>query len=421
MNGEQLARGETTEAAAAGGAPRVALVAGGGAVKAYAYHVGVAAGLAEDGFFFRSGVRWQPSLAPPGSREIGTYVGCSAGACVVASLASGHEVKTLAEAVLGTSAEVPTFGYRTLFVPVAPNPLRYLSRLARRWRLGGLRPSDLLQIGGLLTTSGVEKYFRKNVVPTNRFGDLAARLYVTATQVNGSRKVVFGPVDSRGQGGYDPSCAYYDNVPVSQAVAAAIAVPPVFAPYAIVNPSTGKRFHYYDSEVRETLSLNVAREAGADFAVASSIWRPYAYDERVGTIADLGMGAVAEQALHQAIEQKVHQDREQAELYDRLLELVEARAARRGLAPAEAAALRGEVGELLHHRPVRTLYVTPEEGDHAFMFEGSFRFSRRLLEHCIDAGRRAYRAALRRDPGFLAALDGALARAASPSPATVSV
>lgn len=395
------------------GEPRrvhVALVAGGGAVKAYAYHLGVIRGLAEDGFSFGSGLRWEPRLPPPGVRGVDTYVGSSAGACVVSSVASGHTVDTLVGALTG-DASVPRFGYHTLFVPVAPNPLRYLARLVRRARISDLRPRHLIEVGGILTTAGVEKYFRRHALITNRFSDLAVGLYIAATQVNGARKVVFGPRDSLGEEGYDRECAYYDNVPISQAVAAAVSIPPVFAPYAITNPTSGKRFHYYDGEVRETLSVHVARDAGADFVIASSIWRPYSYDDQVGTIADLGMVTLAEQALHQAVGQKVDRDREQADAFARVLDVIEAHGRTHALPREATLALQAEVCRVLQHRPVPTLYVTPVESDHDFFFASSFRFGRAVVERCFEAGRRAYQAAARGQAAFFAALDAAISGA----------
>ncbi|MBI4704300.1 MAG: patatin-like phospholipase family protein [Deltaproteobacteria bacterium] len=387
---------------------RVALVAGGGAVKAYAFHAGVLRAMQEDGFHFRSGVRWQPNAARPGVREVDTYVGSSAGACVVAAMAAGREVGELHQALTGSAADVPTFGYRVLFVPVAPNPVKYLRRLSRRWRLGDFQPHHLLDVGGLFTTAGVERYFRRHVLPTNRFADLAARLYLVATQVNSSRKVVFGPTDSLSDAGYDPSCAYYDNVAISRALAAAVSVPPVFAPYGIVNPASGKLFHYYDGEVREPLSLDVARHSGARFVIASSIWRPYSYDESVGSLADWGMAAVGEQALHQMIGQKVEREREQSSRFERLLDLVEAHGARHGVPSSAREALAGEICTLLAHRPMHTLFVAPEPSDVGFFFRGSFRFGRRLVDRCVEAGYRAYRRAVCDSPDFLPALDQAL-------------
>jgi predicted acylesterase/phospholipase RssA len=389
-------------------AGRVAFVAGGGAVKAYAFHAGVLKGLDQEGFCFRAGTRWSPIAAPPGTREIDTYVGSSAGACIVAALCSGQPVDELRLAILGESKRVPRFGYRTMFAPVAPNPAQYLWRLGRRYRLGQLRPHHLLDVGGVVSAAGMERYFRQHVLPTNRFADLAARVFLVATQVNGSRKVVFGPVDSLGDEGYDPACAYYDNVEVSEALAAAVSLPPLFAPYGIVNPASGKVFHYYDGEVREPLSINVARDAGADFVIASSIWRPYSFEDRVGSLAEFGMITVGEQAIHQAIEQKVAQDRERAQQFDRLLDLIDEHGRKGGLAAEAVARLQQEACTLLRHRPVRTLYVVPAPDDIEFFFQGSFRFSRQLIERCVEAGLRAFRRAVETDSSFLPTLDRAL-------------
>jgi predicted acylesterase/phospholipase RssA len=385
--------------------PRVALVAGGGAVKAYAFHVGVLLGLEEDGFFFKSGLRWEPTSAPPDQREINVYIGSSAGACVVASLSGGHPIHHLRDAIRGRSKEVPTFGYGVLFVPIAPNPRRYVARLAKRFRLKRLRPHHLLDIGGVFTTAGVEKYFRKHVMPTSRFGDLGADLYIAATQVNSTRKVVFGPRDSLENGAYDTACAYYDNIPIPQAIAAAVAIPPLFAPYAIANPTTGKQFHYYDGEVRETSSMDIAREVGADFAIASSIWRPYQYNDKVGTLANLGATTLVEQALHQAVGQKVERDRKQSLQFEDLLKLIDRRLFAAGVDAKTAENLKQEVCMLLRHRRVQTLYVTPTQEDYPFFLDGSFRFNRRVIDRCIEAGLRAYRAAAGDHREFFSELD----------------
>jgi hypothetical protein len=223
--------------------------------------------------------------------------------------------------------------------------------------------------------------------------------------------VVFGPVDSLGDEGYARDCAYYDNVEISKALAAAVSLPPLFAPYGIANPASGAVFHYYDGEVREPLSMHVARDAGADFVIASSIWRPYSFEERVGSLAEFGMVTVSEQALHQSIEQKVAQDREQAEHFDRLLELLERQGRESGLEPESIARQQREVCSLLNHRRVRTLYVEPAPDDTEFFFQGSFRFGRKRIERCVAAGLRAWHGAVARDPAFLRDLDHALAAA----------
>ena len=387
---------------------QLAFVAGGGAIKAYAYHCGVLRGLRDDGFRFRGGTRWEPVLAPPGAREIDTYVGSSAGACIAASLASGHDIDEMRNAILGKARTVPRFGYRVMYAPIAPHPGRYLWRLWRRYMLGLLRPHHVLDVGGLVTAAGMERYFRKHVLPTNRFQDLEPALYLVATQVNGFRKVVFGNTDSLGDDGYGRECAWYDNVEISEALAAAVSLPPLFAPYGIVNAATGKMFHYHDGEVREPLSLHVARDVGARFAIASSIWRPYAWQDRVGSLADFGMMTLAEQAIHQAIEQKVVRDLARAEEVEHALAILDEYGNRHGIAPASLQELKQQVCQALGHRRMRVLHVCPEPSDAEFFFEGSFRFHPGIIERCVDAGHRAYLYASRTDPDFFALLDEVL-------------
>lgn len=400
--------------------PRVAFVAGGGAIKAYAFHLGVLVGLQESGFHFRSGTRWNPIEAPPGSREIDTYVGSSAGGCVAAGLVSGQPIDEMRRAILGTSSAVPSFGYRVMFAPIAPHPWRYASRMLRRYKLGILRPAHLLDVGGLITAAGMERYFRRYVLPTNRFTDLHPNLFLVSTQVNGARKVVFGPSDSLGESGYGAECAFYDNVEISEALAAAVSLPPLFAPFAITNAATGKVFHYYDGEVREPLSLNVAREVGASFTIASSIWRPYSYVEHVGSLAEFGMMTLAEQALHQSIEQKVARERALSRQVERALDAIRELGGGYGLMPREIEQIQDRVASELQYRKMRVLYVAPEPRDAEFFFQGSFRFSPDLIGHCVDAGYRAFEAARIADAGFFEELDSALQplQAEAPVPAT---
>ncbi len=207
--------------------------------------------------------------------------------------------------------------------------------------------------------------------------------------------------------------AYYNNVVVSQAVAAAVAVPPMFAPYSITNPSNGRSFQYYDGEVRETLSAHVARDAGADFIITSSIWSPYQYHHKMGAVSDLGMSAMAEQALHQLVEEKVSRDQRLAGSYYQLMELILDRGQRHGLAPEVTQELSREAAALLRHRKVPTLQITPQPHDHQFFLEGFFRFNQRSLDRCMEAGQRALEHALEQQPQFLRDADQAMTNSIS--------
>ena len=48
-----------------------------------------------------------------------------------------------------------------------------------------------------------------------------------------------------------------------------MSVPGLFRPYGIANPRSGEIFEYVDGEVRETLSMHVARDTGAELVIVS--------------------------------------------------------------------------------------------------------------------------------------------------------
>src|SRR5262249_52870038 len=82
---------------------------------------------------------------------------------------------------------------------------------------------------GIFSTAGVEQYMREEVLESNRFQDYMAELFIVATQLNHSRKVVFGKY------GYEPppfdqTCQYINDVGISEACAASSSIPVIFAP-----------------------------------------------------------------------------------------------------------------------------------------------------------------------------------------------
>ena len=109
------------------------------------------------------------------------------------------------------------------------------------------------------TVATVGPYFERFLarrLPVNDFRKLERRLMVTAADVDGRGRVVFGP-------------GYRERVPISQAVAASCCVPLLFRPYKI-----GDRYHI-DGEVVRTLSIDLAVEAGADVIIISNVYRPH--------------------------------------------------------------------------------------------------------------------------------------------------
>ena len=95
-----------------------------------------------------------------------------------------------------------------------PNMLRRRSLVT-----GGLESlvKNGFKINGLFTTKGIERYLRTHVLKENSFGSLGVDLYIVATQLNHSRKVVFGNFPETYK---DKTIKYGNFATISEAVAA---------------------------------------------------------------------------------------------------------------------------------------------------------------------------------------------------------
>ncbi len=341
-----------------------AFIASGGGLGAYAFHVGVMRALEASGF--RRRLANAARSAPAADREIGLYVGSSAGACVASAFAFFDSLDDV-EGVIGIgSTRHPLFTLRVLFRPHG------------RWLL----PRSL---SGLFYADGVERYFRERA-HNNDFREIGPELFICATQLNGSRKVVFGPSDSARAGVYDPFIGYYNDVPISEAIAASVSVPLVFQPYRIRNRASGNWFEYTDGEVRETLSLHVARDHAVDVAIASSTWLPYHWDPSLGSLGDLGVFRVLSQSITQMVEQKIDRIRNEADRNGEAIERIREVAASERFTKAQTDRLVEAVTSALRHGNMKTLYVAPERTDSVFALAPRWSFERRHLEYARDLG-----------------------------------
>ena len=193
---------------------KIALVLSGGGVKAAAFHIGVCLALREKGFHFAGGSAANDRLTFEGKPLTFTlYVGSSAGSVIATFLASGYSVDAIIEAFTrGAGIEALTrpkskedrgslkpITYRDIFAlnVGAASPVRLLPRLFRK-RLnvsGGLESlfKEAFKVNGVFSTRNIERYLRTHVYKENDFKSLGAELYIVATQLNHSRKAVFGP------------------------------------------------------------------------------------------------------------------------------------------------------------------------------------------------------------------------------------
>ncbi len=297
---------------------KIALVLSGGGIKAAAFHIGVCLALKELGFHTAGGqkeiVRQKyPEDSP---LTIRMYVGSSAGAFVASVLAAGYPVESLINAFQVGSGQEPLFTkddiqylrpmtYRDIFSVNGVNILSLIPDAFLRKSLvaGGVETllKNGFKLNGLFTTKGLEKYLRKEVLIENDFARLGVELFVIGTQLNHTRKAIFGnfPESTKTR-----TTKYINYSTISEAVACSASLPPVFAPYGITRPD-GKMIYYFDGEIRDTLSTHVAADHGADLIISSYSIQPYHYTPEMGSLHKYGIPVIINQALYQVIQQKI--------------------------------------------------------------------------------------------------------------------
>ncbi|MBL7715632.1 MAG: patatin-like phospholipase family protein [Bdellovibrionales bacterium] len=397
-----------------GSKKKIAFVCSGGASKAGAFHLGVALALQEQGFRFFGGVA-TPGGKPhvPAPMEIGTYVGSSAGSMICAMLAAGYSLENIFNSFRGKVSDDPVDN-----IPKPLTPLTYTKMLKLRTgiareqleqllfikqMLGAVAKGDwesLIQMKwmkftGLFSTSGIEEYMRDDVLPSNSFKDYPADLFIPATQLNHSRKVVFGKYRYQPPP-HDLTCQYDNDVSISQAVAASTALPFIFSPYPIQNPDGTKTF-YIDGEVRETLSTHVAVDAGADLIIASYTHQPVHLKKELGSLTEHGLPAILIQSIYLLVEQKINNHVHSKKIQRNAIDAVHQYCKQQGVSEEHRKRIIEILEAEMHHRrDVDSIYVHPSPAD-ATMFHGEhFSLSAKRMQDYVRAGFRAGIDTLRR-------------------------
>jgi len=233
--------------------PRIAFVGSGGATKGVA-HLGVLRAIEELGL------------------DVDVFVGASAGAIASSFFAQG------------ATADEMVDWFRPFWSKRHDGP----NSMRTRWFLGGPNEEQAKSYGyltsGLFSIDRFERFLR-SALPTNDFRSLDKNLIITATDIDGRGRVVFG----RG---------YRDDVPISEAVAASSCVPLLYRPYRI-----GDRY-FCDGELVRTLSLDLAVEAGADVVIVSNVYRPHVTRPGEGSLVHEGMSGIVRQTLNIVLSEK---------------------------------------------------------------------------------------------------------------------
>jgi NTE family protein len=248
--------------------------------------------------------------------DFDVYVGTSAGAFVASMVANGITPEEmmrvinrdlpspLADIDLGTLLQ-PNYGgflRKSLTFPlrVAGVAKEFVSHL------GEISAVDLVNglAGGLpsgvYSGSGIERYVDEALADPDRTNDfrlLSSELYLTATDLDSTERVVMGEGE-------------WIDVPISTAVAASGALPMIYEPVRV----NGREF--IDGGIRSTTNIDVAVEHGAKFIVVVNPVVPFVNDFRkriptiMGTrarrISDMGFTAIGNQAFRLLSHERLH-------------------------------------------------------------------------------------------------------------------
>lgn len=370
---------------------KLALVLSGGAVKAAAFHMGVALSLEIMGFRFRGGLIDEASdeainLDP--SKTFQVYVGSSAGSLLSTYLAQGGKLKDLVSTFQqspGTEA-IPGLKYWEMLFPRIKSTKDFLS--FENFFVRMIRDRKVQSPFG---TEGIARWLKHHMIRSDKFSDLDADLFIVATELNSPKKAVFGRYKSAPR---SPYLEYRDDVAISDACAASMSLPPVYHPYSI--QIKGKRRDYYDGEIIEPLSPHIARDTDCDLIVCSYTHQPVRVKPEQGSLSQKGVQQICVQALYQMLENKIRRAREMRREERELLKIVRRFFKDNGFDKALEDSLVNELeARMTYKSHVDYIHIHPRMTDVEMLEMPSFSLNREATETIVRRGFRAGMGALR--------------------------
>ena len=332
------------------------------------------------------------------SMSIRLYVGSSAGSFISSVLASGYTIESLVNAFevgLGFNKVFNEFGlnelkplsYRHMFALNTKGIIKSVPQFFKRRSImsGGWESllKQAFNINGLFTTGGVEAYLRKHVLPVNNFNQLGVELFIIGTQLNHSRKVIFGGFNECSK---DNQIMYSNIAKISEAVAASASLPPVFAPYGIKQPD-GKEMFFFDGEIRDTLSTHVAVDHGADLVISSYSVQPYHYSPEMGSLHQYGIPVIINQALYQVIQQKIEKHIEHQQDIRSIYNAVDGYLKQANLEPVHRRRVLEIIEKKVNYKPnVDYIYIHPRPQNHEMFFVDHFSLNPKIMAKIAKIG-----------------------------------
>jgi len=366
---------------------KIALVLGGGAIKAGAFHLGVALALRKHGFSFQTGLNISGSKLVQKPYEISIYVGSSAGAFIISLMSAGYSFESILDTFLGKSSTFQKLNYKKIFHFRREHLLTQSKGLKERLELLFRKEWKEffcfkgLQWNAMFSTSGIETYLREHILPSNRFQDYLPELYISATQLNTAKKIVFG---KRQLIPSEVECEYEIQADISHACAASMALPFIFYPYAMAGQDQNI-YHYVDAEVKEPLSPHIALDAGADLVIASYIHHPL--KSELDFLIKKGLPAILVQSFYISMEQKIRKQIQIQRDHQKAISEVLNYCKKQGISKKD----QNEIEEILEKRlqtrlNTRIIEIHPESLDQQVFLSRHFSLSPKKLAQVVDCG-----------------------------------
>ncbi|MCB9094776.1 MAG: patatin-like phospholipase family protein [Halobacteriovoraceae bacterium] len=368
---------------------KIALVLSGGVVRAAAWHLGVALALEELGFSLKG---LESSSTGETPLDISTYVGSSAGAMISTYFANGYGPHDIINATIGEKSPLKPIRYQDIlylwrpkvktkrpnyFDPLKSFPL-FIRNIAK----------PFYSTSGFFSTEGLRQYLKKHVLKSENFEDYSADLFIIATQLDHSRKVIFSKYNYPNPR-HDSTSHYYTNTNISDANAASMSVPPFYTPFPIENSITGAIDYYIDGEIRDTLSTHVAIDNNCEIIISSWTHTPYHFHDEIGSLAHYGISSIATQAIYLMIQKKIVSSRASVSTAKDLLDTVHSFMKKENFNQRQINEIMKIIETKLNYKHnVRFIDIYPDHDDYQTFFANPFTLEREVMSRVMKQGYR---------------------------------